>query len=520
MNDEKQISIKDYLVISDDEWEKIKNTEDEMYRIWGKIKSAEDTKEIKTEDIDFINTKFLSKDNNAKAERIRDILYEVCGDDIPKNFRSVEIQIPSYKGNLTINVMILNIRKLKQEGNTDFNGLDIKLIFWFMYIIMSGVMPKKAKSEITEQEKMEESKKDICLYAACMGIQAEEFSDVLNIIQYMLNDTLTIKACKASRTRFLEELCSGIIENTSDMEENQENQEDIFKKYFEARHTLIYIRTLEEKEIMEHIVQVVKNHPEIAEQIYQYNTSDGLVNLQTGMPRENAEILNISRYTLEDAITSISNKLSSNPSIREIYIFRTIELGMKDANTISRIKILAEKIRDTRANVFLIFLARDIHIDSTLEKDFYIDMDFYLPKAWRIKEVLNDFVKNKSMDDIEQTDLDDIAYSCKGLTTVEINSALDSAYVTLNNKEFEKSKFLQFLQDAKKQSLKRSGLLELIEEKHSVRDIGGLSELIEWLGKKSIIINNISSARSEHVDGPKGVLLVGMPGCGNPGAGF
>lgn len=513
MSNEKRISLKNYLVISDDEWERIKKTEDEMYGIWGEINSTQDIKEIEDGKIDFINEKFLSKDDNAKTMTIyNSILREVCGRNIPRDFRHAEIQIPFFKRTPTINDIILSIRKIKQDDGTDFNRLDVKLIFWLMYSIMSSAMPKKGKSETTEQEKMAEKKKDICLYAACMGLQVEEFLDVLNIIQYILNDTLNIKACKTSRTKFLEELCSDIIENTSDMEENEENQEDIFKKYFEARHTLIYVRTLEEKEIIKHIVQIVKNHPEIAEKIYQWDTSDGLVNLQTGMHREDAEIMGISQYTLEHTIKSISDKLNSKPNIREIYIFRTIEVGMKDANTISRIKILAEKIRDTRANVFLIFLARDIHIDSTLEKDFYIDMDFYYPKAWRIREVLEDFLGSKSIC-VEQSALDDIAYSCKGLTTVEINSALELAYVTLNRR-FEKNKFLQFLQDAKKQSLKKTELLELIEEKNSVRDIGGLSELIEWLKKKSIIINNISSARNEHVDVPKGILLVGMPGCG------
>lgn len=513
MSNEEWISLKKFLVISDNEWERIKNAEGEMYRIWGKIESTGGIKEIEKENIYFINEKFLSKNDNAKIEKIyHSILREVCGKNIPGDFKYAKIQMPSFKGKLTMNGMILNIRKLKQENDTDFNNLDIKLIFWLMYSIMSSVMPKKTKSETTEQKKIEENKKDICLYAACMGMQVEEFSDVLNIIQYILNDTLSVKACKTSRTKFLEELCSGIIEDTSDMEENDENQENTFKKYFEAGHTLIYVRTLEEKEIIKHIVQVVKNHPKIAKKIYQWNTSDGLVNLQTGMHREDAEIMGISQYTLEHAIKSISDNLNSNPNTGEIYIFRTIELGMKDANTISRIKILAEKIRDTDAKVFLIFLARDIHIDSTLEKDFYIDMDFYYPKAWRIREVLENFLQSKNIE-VEQSILHDMVYSCKGLTTVEINSALELAYVTLNRR-FEKNKFIQFLQDVKKQSLKKTELLELIEEKNSVRDIGGLSELIEWLKKKSIIINNISSARNEHVDAPKGILLVGMPGCG------
>ena len=508
MSNKNQIPLKEYLAISDDEWKKIKNTENEMYRIWGRIKSTEGIKEISNENIDFINRKFSSEDDKARDERIyQSVLYEVCGKNIPRAFKRVKIQAPPFKGKLTINDLILNIRKSKKEDNTDFNRLDIKLIFWLIYGIMSSAMPKKAKSETAEKEQMEVKKRDICLYAACMGMQAEEFSDVLNIIQYILNDTLHAKACKTSRTKFLEGLCSNIVENLSDWwGKNEGDQEDIFKKYFEARRTLIYVRTLEEKEIIKYIVQIVNDHPGIAEKIYQWNTSDGFVNLQTGIHRD------IGQYTLEYAIKHISDTLESNPNIREIYIFRTIEVGMKDANTISRIKILAEKIREAHANIFLIFLARDIHIDSTVEKDFYIDTNFFYPKAWRIKEVLEDFMESKGIL-VEQSTLDDIAYSCRGLTTGEISSALESAYVTLNRR-FDKNKFLQSLQDEKERSLKNSGLLELIEETSSESDIGGLSELVEWLEKKSVVINNISSAINQNVSIPKGVLLVGMPGCG------
>ncbi len=36
MSNEEWISLKKFLVISDNEWERIKNAEGEMYRIWGK----------------------------------------------------------------------------------------------------------------------------------------------------------------------------------------------------------------------------------------------------------------------------------------------------------------------------------------------------------------------------------------------------------------------------------------------------------------------------------------------------
>lgn len=380
--------------------EKIENEKDKMYKIWDKYKNTEEVKEIGRKHVDFINEMFLSKDDSDKAEETNTekiyypILREVCGKNILGDFRYVKIQIPSFKGKLTIHDMISHIRKLKREKNENFNKLDIKLIFWLMYSIMSSVMSKREKAKTAEQEKMEENKKNICLYAACMGIQIEEFLDVLNVIQYLLNNTLNLEICKSSRTKFLEKLYSDIIENTFDTQENEQEQENVFKKYIEARHTLIYIKTLEEKQIMEHFIKIVHQYNEMADKKYQIYqcTIDGLVNLQTGMVKEEAE-----QYTLKDATKSISEELDENPSRNEIYIFRTMEDGMKDTNTISRIKILAEKIRDTHANVFLIFLAKDIYIDSTLEKDFYIDMNFYYPKIWQIKEVLNAFFESKNI---------------------------------------------------------------------------------------------------------------------------
>lgn len=453
MSKDKQIFLKDYLGISDDEWQAITSADVRMYKTWGSIKNTQDVKEIERRDIELINKTLINGFDNVKTERIYyPILREVCGRGINNAFRYVEIQIPPIKGKLTINEILLSIRKVKKENITGYDNLDIILAFWLMYSVMSITLSKKEKSRIEELEEIEQRKRDLCLCVSCMGIQEEEFIDILHIVQYIMNDTLSISGCKCERTKFLEKLCSDIIVNTTDMDEGELEQESTFIRYFEAKHTLIYVRTLEEKEVINHIEKVVNKHPEIANNIYQWNTSDGLVSLITGITRENSDSVNMTHYTLEDAIKSISNKLYTHSGLKEIYIFRTIEQGMKDANTISRIKILAEKIRETRANVFLIFLVRDVYIDNTLEKDFYVDMDFYYPKAWRIKEVLNSFIESKNIF-VDVSTLDDIVYSCKGLTTVEINSALELAYVSLD-KRFDKGLFLQFLQNAKNKVLR------------------------------------------------------------------
>ena len=66
----------------------------------------------------------------------------------------------------------------------------------------------------------------------------------------------------------------------------------------------------------------------------------------------------------------------------------------------------------------------------------------------------------------------------------------------------------------KKRALSRSGLLELVDSKIDIDQIGGLERLKSWLRNKKHIIDDLTKAQSLGISPPKGVLLAGMPGCG------
>lgn len=89
-------------------------------------------------------------------------------------------------------------------------------------------------------------------------------------------------------------------------------------------------------------------------------------------------------------------------------------------------------------------------------------------------------------------------------------------FETLKNKY--KDKFTQeSVGDAlalKKRELSRSGLLELVDSKIDIGQIGGLERLKSWLRNKKHIIDDLTKAQSLGISAPKGVLLAGMPGCG------
>lgn len=89
-------------------------------------------------------------------------------------------------------------------------------------------------------------------------------------------------------------------------------------------------------------------------------------------------------------------------------------------------------------------------------------------------------------------------------------------FETLKNKY--KDKFTQeSVGDAltlKKRELSRSGLLELVDSKIDIEQIGGLEQLKSWLRNKKYIIEHLPQAQKLGISPPKGVLLAGMPGCG------
>lgn len=68
----------------------------------------------------------------------------------------------------------------------------------------------------------------------------------------------------------------------------------------------------------------------------------------------------------------------------------------------------------------------------------------------------------------------------------------------------------------KKRMIKKTNVLELIDSDVSLDDIGGLDTLKEDIRVKSIVFKNLSiaSSSSVRIPIPKGILILGMPGCG------
>src|SRR6266446_5281436 len=105
--------------------------------------------------------------------------------------------------------------------------------------------------------------------------------------------------------------------------------------------------------------------------------------------------------------------------------------------------------------------------------------------------------------------LDKIATALRGLTLFEAERALTRAVLddlTLGPRDIE------VIAQMKKEILSRDRVLDCVPQKEGLDDVGGLRGLKAWLGKRRDALT--PEAKKFGVEAPRGILLLGVQGCG------
>jgi SpoVK/Ycf46/Vps4 family AAA+-type ATPase len=204
--------------------------------------------------------------------------------------------------------------------------------------------------------------------------------------------------------------------------------------------------------------------------------------------------------------------LNQSDSIsHELIVIKDFHLILEHSPEIlSVIKTFAQKIKTTSNFNFTLMLVTPIYImPQVLENDLAL-IRFDLPNTQEIKVLIDDFktIQNiKIPHQIEKTFISNL----RGLHFSQIIQILSLSFQ--NNGQINQNDH-QVILDEKEQILKKSNLLELIPLDTKFEDIGGLELLKNWLSQKEKIYKNLSKALEFGVSYPKGILMVGLPGCG------
>jgi SpoVK/Ycf46/Vps4 family AAA+-type ATPase len=99
----------------------------------------------------------------------------------------------------------------------------------------------------------------------------------------------------------------------------------------------------------------------------------------------------------------------------------------------------------------------------------------------------------------------------KGITLMEAEKILTKAIIEDGCLSADD---IQHVIDAKKAVIEREGLLEYYPVEQAMTDIADLVQLKDWLAKRAAVVRDPEKAQAFGLEFPKGVLLIGVPGCG------
>ena len=268
-------------------------------------------------------------------------------------------------------------------------------------------------------------------------------------------------------------------------------------KYLRARRPIIWINSGDYKEIDAIVKEATKEYKDKA--IYEYRAF-GVVDFETKVKEESITDL----YSFLDTLYSEGIK-------RNVFLLiKNAEEEMKDARNIAYIKKIAEtRYSNLDYNFTIIVVSETETVPKELEK-FTSILDIPNMTKDEIETYILKFSKDNNIK-VDEKDIGEVAISLKGLTKLEIDHVLNMIIESKNNISISGR---DIIIKEKGQIIKKSSILEIIDFKEKIEDIGGLEGLKEWLKSKAQVFRRLDEAKKFGVDTPKGVLLVGMPGCG------
>lgn len=268
---------------------------------------------------------------------------------------------------------------------------------------------------------------------------------------------------------------------------------DKLSSYIEALRPIIYINNFDFEAVDKIIAQSAGKT-----KIYEFNNASGYVNFSN----KNQEV----DYNLSQFLALFD----TNPPQDCFIVLKDIHNNLKTPEILARLKSIALKtMYDENYYVTIFLVSTNLVIPTELEKLITI-FNIPYPELSEITKIIKDYANAFNIE-ITENVINELTVSFKGLSEFEIRQILNLAYQErgeINEKDKE------LIYKEKEQIIKKSGLLEIIEVKEKIQNIGGLNNLKKYISVKALIFNNLGEAKKFGVDSPRGILIMGMPGCG------
>ncbi|MBJ7900627.1 MAG: AAA family ATPase [Cyanobacteria bacterium RI_101] len=262
----------------------------------------------------------------------------------------------------------------------------------------------------------------------------------------------------------------------------------------QAQYPLIYLVTSEEERAEQAIARIAQQKTQ-HQRLFVWTVTRGFTEYGKGQQTHH-------------------NTISPEAAIE--WVVRQSEAGIfifKDLHPFISAPAVTRWLRDAIASFkgtekLILLMSPYMEIPLELEKDVVV-LDFPLPNLGELQSVLQRQLdktrSRRAAPDVQEK----LLKAALGLTQDEAEKVYRKAHVKAGKlTETE----VDIVLSEKKQLIRRNGILDYIEEDETLNAVGGLDELKRWLTQRSDAFTE--KAREYGLPQPKGMLILGVPGCG------
>ena len=261
----------------------------------------------------------------------------------------------------------------------------------------------------------------------------------------------------------------------------------------QAQYPLIYLVTPEEERAEQAIAAIAEAEPQ--RRMFVWTMTRGTVEYgQNG--RSGAHSTASPQMAIQQAIREQSDA---------IFVFKDLHPFLDSPEVVRWLRDAIANFKGTQKTIVLMSPVQQVPVE--LEKDL-VALDFPLPSMEGLQEVLSQqLTPNHRPLSLEAQEK--LLKAALGLTRDEAEKVYRKAKVTegqLTETEVD------IVLSEKKQLIRRNGILEFMDVDETIDSIGGLEELKLWIKQRSNAFTE--RAREYGLPQPKGMLILGVPGCG------
>jgi hypothetical protein len=270
-----------------------------------------------------------------------------------------------------------------------------------------------------------------------------------------------------------------------------------------ARYPILYIITNEEMRVQNMIVEIAAKRQK---KVFEWTYSNGIVPAGTSIQSQKNR-----NASTKDPLAALDQVIEQvEPAI---YLFKDFHPFLTKNNfaIIRKLKDIALHLKNSFKTIVLI--SPVMEIPAELDKEVTV-INFPQPTKEDLAEMLDKIVAEVRDRKQIEIDLDDVGrdrllQAALGLTLGEAENVFAKIIV---QEQRLSGDYVNEVFAEKQQIIRKSGLLEYYPADEDFASVGGLSVLKDWLNKRSVAFTD--EARAFGLPSPKGILLIGVQGCG------